>query len=102
MAHWDGIGRLLIRFSHASSSWNSTESMAGAGPGPGRNWSPRVISHGFQVPCNGSSGSVPTYIPGPVGTVPVHFASEPPVAARVSAFWATAWPRANPASTSLR
>ena len=100
MARWDGVGLLLIRFSNASSSRNAAESKAGGGSG--RNWSPRVISHGFQVPINGSSGSFPTHIPGPVGTVPVHFASEPSVAARASAFCATAWPSANPASMSLR
>ena len=100
MARWDGVGLLLSRFSNASSSWNSAEPKAGGGPG--RNWSPRVIIQGFQVPISGSSGFFPPQSPGPVGTVPVHFVSEPSVAARASAFCATAWPSANPASMSLR
>jgi hypothetical protein len=55
---------------------------------PARNWSPRVISQGFQGPISGSSGSFPTQSAGPVGTVPVHLASAPSVAVWVSAFCA--------------
>ena len=42
---WLGVGLVLIRRSNAISSWNSGEPKVGGGPG--RNWSPRVMSQGL-------------------------------------------------------
>jgi hypothetical protein len=76
-----------IRRTSASAASNAGEPNDGGGAG--RNWSPLSMKNVRAWPSSGSSGGrggsrLLNYMPGPVGTVPVHTASKRSVLARAT------------------